>query len=177
MKKVMVDLETLGLTADAVIMSIGAVQFDLDGGIDEKAFYASVSIDSNLELGRKINESTLIWWTEQSAEARKVFTEPKVMLASALHDFAEWFPEGAEIWSNGASFDIPILEHAYKQLDLETPWKFWDSRCVRTYRNLPGASRVAKPKPSVAHNALSDAIAQVMHVQAIHKELFTKVTA
>lgn len=176
MKQVMIDLETLGTTADAVIMSIGAVVFDFNGGIDEKkAFYASVSIDSNLEVGRKIQEDTLIWWMGQSPEAKRVFEEPKVTLEAALDDLAEWFPEGACAWSNGASFDIAMLEHAYKSGGNEVPWKFWDSRCVRTYRSLPGAERV--PKLINGHHALLDAVNQVRFVQAIHQEVFGAKTA
>ena len=41
MKNVMLDLETLGTTASAVILSIGAVRFDLTSEkIDDKGFYA-----------------------------------------------------------------------------------------------------------------------------------------
>ena len=175
MKNVMVDLETLGVTADAVIMSIGAVRFDLNGGIDEKeAFYASVSIDSNVVLGRRVAESTLNWWMTQAPEpAKRVFTEPKQTLESALQDFAEWFgDEDTLIWSNGASFDIPMMEHAYMQLQMESPWKFYNSRCMRTYKTLPGAERASKPKTE--HHALLDAIDQAKYVQAVHREVFGK---
>ena len=48
---IMLDHETLGTTADSVIMSIGAVKFNLETGeIEPEGFYASVSIDSNLEI-------------------------------------------------------------------------------------------------------------------------------
>ena len=50
MKDVMVDLETLATSADAVILSIGAVRFDLETGeIDDAGFYASISVESNLD--------------------------------------------------------------------------------------------------------------------------------
>lgn len=173
----MIDLETLATTADAVIMSIGAVRFDMDGTVYPATFYASVSVDSNLERGRKISESTLIWWMGQSPEAQRVFNEPKTPLASALQELAEWVERGGtpvEIWSNGASFDIPMLEHAYTQHDLAVPWPHWASRCVRTYKNLPGANDIVAGIKIVgtAHNALDDAIHQARQVIAIHKALF-----
>ncbi len=60
-KDIMLDLETLGTTADAVILSIGAVKFNLETGkIDDEGFYRSVSVESNLDLGRRISEDTLI---------------------------------------------------------------------------------------------------------------------
>ena len=179
MKNVMIDNETLAVTADAVIMSIGAVEFDLDGSLGDK-FYRSISIDSNLALGRCINESTLLWWLQQSPEAQQVFHEAKVELTSALQDLASWFPANLDahgnnttlVWSNGASFDIPMLEHAYKQCGMESPWEFYNSRCVRTYRDLPGAKNIQRPAAKITHNALDDAIAQALYVQAIHAEVF-----
>lgn len=174
MKNVMIDLETLGVTADAAIMSIGAVEFELDGSVG-RVFYRSVSIDSNLAEGRRIEESTLVWWLQQSVEAQKVFHEPKVTLQTALKDLADWFPSSNTlVWSNGASFDVPILEHAYCHSQLECPWPFYNSRCVRTYRDLPGADQVPRVKSSIAHNALQDALAQAKYVQNIHAALFAK---
>lgn len=168
----MVDLETLGTTADSVILSIGAVRFDLDSDkIDDGGFYASVSIDSNLELGRRVTESTLLWWMKQSQAAQHVFFEEKSTLANALTEFTEWFGDAKYIWSNGADFDLPMIAHAYKQLGGETPWDFFNSRCVRTYKNLPFAKAVAKPEVGIKHNALSDALSQAQHVQAIQRAM------
>ena len=175
MKHVMIDLETLGTTADAVILSIGAVKFDLESDkMDEAGFYASVSIESCTDAGRIIDESTLVWWLGQSKEAQAVFTEPKQTLESALASLADWLGHNKRfVWSNGASFDIPMLEHAYKKFGWEAPWEFYNSRCVRTYRSLPAAARV--PKPANDHNALRDAINQARNVQAIYAAM--KVTA
>lgn len=168
MKHVMIDLETLGTTADSVILSVGAVKFDLESDkIDDAGYYASVSIESNTDAGRAIDESTLVWWLSQSKEAQAVFTEPKQTLESALVGLSDWLGHNKRcVWSNGASFDIPMLEHAYKKFGWQPPWEFWNSRCVRTYRSLPQAKHVAKPVND--HNALRDAVNQVRNVQAIH---------
>ena len=176
MKQLMVDLETLGTTADAVIMSIGAVKFDLESGeIDDAAFYASISVDSNLELGRRVDESTLIWWFKQPAASQQVFHEPKETLTDALAQFSDWVGSGDyEVWSNGADFDIPMVAHACRQCGIEAPWKFWNSRCYRTYKNLPGAKNVTMQRKGVAHNALADAIMQAEHAAAIYRALFKK---
>jgi hypothetical protein len=185
MKDVMIGLETLGTVASAVIMSIGAVRFDLETGkLDENGFYASISIDSNLEVGRQISEDTLIWWMGQSEGARAVFTEPKMPLAVALDSFDEWFgdhrtPDKVRVWSNGADFDIPMLAHAYYVLGKSPPWPHFNSRCARTYKNLPCAAKVAKPNAGIAHNALTYAVNQAQHVMAIHAAMTatSKVTA
>jgi DNA polymerase III epsilon subunit-like protein len=168
---VMLDKETLGTRADAVILSIGAVKFDLDGDhIDDAAFYASVSIDSNLDAGRTIDEDTLLWWMDQSPEARAVFSEPKTTLNNALSDFVEWFGDATYVWSNGASFDIVMMSNALRAAGMSIPWKFYNERCVRTYKNIPGMKNI-KVENTLKHNALADAIAQAKLVHAIQKKL------
>lgn len=175
MKNIMVDMETLGTTADAVILSIGAVKFDLEGAVDDEGFYASISVDSNLEVKRKISEDTLIWWFKQGSPAQGVFHESKQTLKAALCDFADWMGDDKYcMWSNGADFDLPMLNHAYSCFAMEPPWKFLNSRCFRTYKNLPGASKYKVPHSGVKHNALSDAHNQVQTLQAIHNGLFSK---
>lgn len=174
MKHIMIDTETLGTTASAVIMSIGAVKFDLTSDkIDDKGFYASIDIESNLDLGRRIQEDTLLWWLKQEVAAQHVFHEAKVPLAAALADLSDWIGnDGYTVWSNGADFDLPMVAHAYSQVGMEVPWKFWNSRCFRTYKNLPGAKDIRLPAAGVKHNALSDAVQQAQTLQAIHAALF-----
>ena len=167
----MIDFEALGTSADSVIMSMGAVRFNLDSDeIDDEAFYASISIDSNLEASRRIDESTLIWWLGQSKDAQKVFTEPKLTLENAICEFFEWFGEkdgNIRVWSNGADFDIPMMAHAVKHFGWELPWNFWNHKCFRTFKGLPCAKSAKKSENQLAHNALADAVAQAKHAQAI----------
>jgi DNA polymerase III epsilon subunit-like protein len=174
MKHIMLDCETLGTTASAVILSIGAVKFDLvSDRIDDNGFYASVNIESNLDYGRRIQEDTLLWWLKQPAAAQQVFHEAKMPLNEALADLSDWIgSDDYTVWSNGADFDLPMLAHAYSQIGIEVPWKFWNSRCFRTYKNLPGAKDIRLPATGVKHNALSDAYQQAQTLQAIHSALF-----
>ena len=172
----MIDFETLDTVASAVILSIGAVRFNIDTGeIDDRGFYASITVESNLAMGRTISDSTLKWWMQQSPAAQAVFTEPKTTLELALGEFYEWFgPEDKDmrVWSNGADFDIPMLAHAARGFDWELPWKFWNHKCFRTLKGLPAAKRAKSiPPPKTAHNALDDALAQATHACAIWKEL------
>ena len=176
MNHIMVDLETLGTTADSVILSIGAVRFDLlTGTIDDEGFYSSVSVESNLAWKRRISEDTLLWWFKQDAAARQVFFEPKEVLDESLVRLSDWIGRDDHVmWSNGADFDLPILAHAYSTCGIEVPWRYWNSRCYRTYKNLPGAKDVKLPHTGVKHNAMADAYSQAQNVCAIHKALFSK---
>lgn len=181
MKHVMIDLETLGTVADAVILSIGAVRFDPDTNqIDDAGFYKSISIESNLDYKRRIQEDTLIWWLGQSVAAQHVFHEPKETLETSLCEFSDWLGDDkAYMWSNGADFDLPMLAHAFTQCTITIPWKFWNSRCVRTLKNLDVAKNIKVPRLGTHHNALQDAIHQAQLVQAIHAAMAgkTKVKA
>lgn len=169
---VMIDLETLGTLADSAIISIGAVRFD-QTTIDDDGFYRVISVSSNQDEGRKINASTLNWWIGQTEKAKAIFTDKNaVSLDTALNDLRTWL-EGSgtdvRVWGNGSDFDISMLAHAYGEQG--TPWKFWNTRCFRTIKELPKAKAIAKPANLLAHNALFDAIAQTQHLQAIWKIL------
>ena len=108
-----------------------------------------------------------------AAARTAAFADPAaVHLAAALSDFAAWFcgaatsraaeAEPVYLWGNGANFDVSILQSAYENVNLPTPWGFRDVRCLRTIRALSGACYIARPEIGVAHNALDDARAQAM---------------
>ena len=192
MNDIMVDLETMATTADAAIVSIGAVKFDLSSDrVSDEGFYASISLQSNMDYHRAISEDTFQWWLKQAVDNPKsvgVFHEHKQGIDDALAAFALWCADGVEdereasiimkdrrVWSNGANFDEPILAHALTHCRLPIPWKFWNVRCVRTWKNLPGAKDVVVPRVGVHHNALADALTQAALVQAIYRKLFIKM--
>lgn len=179
---IMIDLETLGTTADAVILSIGAVRFDLDSGTvadpnGSYSFYQELDILSQHNHQRRISASTLAWWMSQPKEAQAVFNNDtdKSSLGKSLYNLSDWVQQGTDkplVWSNGADFDLPMLAHAYTQLDIALPWAAYSGRCYRTYKNLPGARAVKVPRLGQHHNALDDAMYQAQHLCAIHAALF-----
>lgn len=177
---IMIDLETLATTPDAVILSIGAVRFNLEAGAvfsgEDEVFYRSVSIQS--QPTRKVSGDTIAWWMGQDQAAKSVFTEPKVTLFKALIDLHDWIDPtpGANpyVWSNGADFDLPMLVHAFPKEAFNLPWKPYAGRCYRTYKNLPGARAVQMVRTGNHHNALHDAIDQASHLCAIHAAIFKK---
>jgi len=170
---VMIDLETLDTAVTGVILSIGAVRFNADK-IDDAGFYQVVTVQSNLDEYRTISPSTLAWWMQQDKAAQAVFSDKNVRtLSAALDALRDWFnathvkPDVVKVWSNGADFDIPMLQHAYGQQ--KAPWSFFNSRCFRTMKSNPRFKDVPKPVNKGAHNALFDAVAQAEHLQALWK--------
>lgn len=176
---IMIDLETLGTTADAVIVSIGAVRFDLEAtpgtpfASADDCFYVVCSVDSQAD--RHISRATQEWWWQQSEQARSVFDQPSTNITLALIGLGAFICctlSRPNVWSNGADFDLPMLAHAYRQYGVALPWKPYAGRCYRTYKNLPGARAIPMQRAGTHHNALDDAIDQAQHLCAIHQALF-----
>lgn len=163
MINVMVDLETLGNGGNAVIIAIGAVEFDTATGLLGREFYEVVDAQSCVDRGMEIDASTVMWWMKQSAEARAAFDKPGIPLTEALHRFSTWYPTAVKtpLWGNGATFDNVILANAYKRARLSRPWGYQSDRCYRTLKAL--RPEVKQEAIGVAHNALDDAKYQALH--------------
>lgn len=163
-RHVMVDLETLGLTPDSVVLSIGAVVFDATTTHSEHHWVLNPD-----QPGRRIDPNTVKWWLNQSDAARNAITHPKEMwtLGRALDDFGYLFDTNTRIWSNGANFDIPILEHVYARAfgPMTPPWKYKNTRCYRTVRAMFPSIGDKVNSTDEEHNALDDARHQVRVLQ------------
>lgn len=155
----MIDIEALGTRPGAAILSIGAVMFD-QAGLGG-TFYAPVLLESCIAVGLTIDPATVTWWMRQSDEARAAaFREEAAPLPKVLGDFADWFVanRATHPWCHGATFDVPLLEAAFKACGMSAPWEFWNVRDTRTLYDLAGVKvdRAARTH----HNALDDAINQ-----------------
>jgi len=160
MNNVMVDLETLGNGPQSVIIAIGAVKFD-ESGLGEE-FYEVVDAQSCVDAGLKMDVSTIMWWMQQSDEARAAFKRESISLWEALDKFSDFVGADDKVWGNGASFDNTILGSAYRAVEEEQPWKFWNDRCYRTVKAMYPDKPI--PRSGVHHNALDDAKSQALHL-------------
>ena len=170
MNEVMVDLETLGNGPNSVIIAIGAVKFDLSSGKLGEEFHMLVDPESCVSHGLQMDTSTVLWWMQQSADARKVFSETnKLPLPSVLHELSAFMDnDEIKVWGNGASFDNVILANAYTKCEIERPWKFWNDRCYRTVKAL--YPHIKMTRLGTHHNALDDAKSQALHLIKIFNE-------
>ncbi|MEC4215006.1 exonuclease [Escherichia coli] len=179
----MVDMETMGNSPDAPIVSIGAVFFDPSTGNTGAEFYQVVSLESSMSFGMKPDASTIQWWLKQSSEARSAILVDEAMgLLETLELLADFIAENAangshtvQMWGNGCSFDNVILRRAYALTDTPFAVPFWNDRDVRTMVEL-GKSVGINPRFDIPfegdmHNALSDARHQVKYVSAIWQRL------
>jgi len=152
MRRVMVDIETLGLKRDSVILSIGAVEFG-PAQIGD-TFEASISRESCEAAGLTVDQDTLEWWQDQPEKARAVL-DGGDELVDVLECFADWAAGLDEIWANSPSFDCEALEYAAEQVDVAVPWDFYQERDYRTLKSLPPTPD--KENDGVEHDALDDA--------------------
>jgi hypothetical protein len=167
---VMVDLETLGLTPDSMILSIGAVVFDPVTNTLEEEFYAEIDIRAS---GRFMDPITIMWWFDQAVNGNHPTVNGTTGLYSALCSFNAWLSEFKKLpilWANGTDFDIPILYNACKE-ELSSPaWKYNDVRDARTIFKLFGNYGI-KPTNPQKHHALEDAKFQATWLMSIFSNL------
>lgn len=158
---IMLDIETMGVSFDSAILSIGAVAFDTEL---REEFYTTVDLSSSMNLGLKVDASTINWWLNQSDQARSAITKANAeTLPDALLKFARFLAEYQTVlvWGNGATFDNVVLSNAYAACKIPRPWSYRNDRCYRTLASL--TPDVTKHKPDIPHHALYDAKAQAIH--------------
>ena len=156
--ELMLDLETMGIGPNAAIIAIGAVAFDLDRlELTGQEFYQTIDLESSVEHGGGITPSTVLWWMQQSDEARDEFKRPGGRIEEVLMYFHRWLPPTncIQVWGNGANFDNVVLRTAYERLGLQAPWNFRNDRCFRTAKAM--LPKVEIESTGVAHDALEDA--------------------
>src|SRR6266550_1515877 len=177
MKRVMIDIETLGVKNDAVVLSIAALGFKFCG-IDEVGPRASwiapegyvwyPSLREQFARGRSVSEGTLEWWQrDELAGARADWAyldgvKCEEMIESVYQSLAQVVENADEVWADGIVFDIGILESLFSPLP--PPWKSYNvARDLRTVRNLLPVKRFHTGPPLVgfAHDPLYDCKHQI----------------
>jgi len=166
-KSIMVDIETMGNRSSSAITSIAAVEFN-DKGDTVSTFYELVDLQSSLDLGLTVDGSTIMWWLQQSEEARVEVTKPGKNLKEVLYLFRKYLEEvGTEetdIWANSPSFDLVIIDNAYKAIGQRKPWSYGGERDVRTVFRLAGLDKNSVPFEGTVHNAVDDCKHQIKMV-------------
>lgn len=175
---VMIDLETLGTTPGSVVLSIGAAASDSYTGPDDLNFHGKIDVRDSLHAGLTVDPDTMSWWRKQPAdvwrETVQAGEDPDLGLRSVLGRFTEWLatlrkgdPQsktGAKLrlWGDSASFDLGLLAAACRAAGQPQPWSYQEEYCYRTLRNVLESE---KPRSKTQHDGLSDAQAQLAHLQ------------
>lgn len=175
----MIDLETLSTANDAAITQIGLAPFELDGvGLARDGLNINVDPEACMMAGLRVDWATVHWWMGQSDEARRTLPAPgeAPKLSDALRQVADLCISlgnaNLRVWSNGAAFDVPIMETAFRRCRMDVPWRYNNVMDVRTMKLL--APDVPRREPQVKHHALSDARAQALWVQDMYRDIKRK---
>lgn len=174
--EVVLDLETLGKVAGAALLSIGACTID-----GAEKFYVAINVESCCEAGLTADIDTVDWWNRQSKAARAAAFSGDTPLEIALELFSRWYNDVQAkatangntlgIWGNGAGFDQPILEAAYRACAMEVPWSYKELRCYRTLKALlpevPLGTNIG-----TAHHALDDALFEAEHLRRLLAHIY-----
>lgn len=173
---VMVDIETLGTTDSAPVLSIGAVLFNADTDEEFGAkFHANLEVADDTP-GEVISVSTIFWWLQQSDAARQaVACAERKPVVECLADFVAFASQGlgdprnVRMWANSPSFDFVILRACMKRHAPDMKWPFspFAERDVRTALRLTGVH--VDRSGLTSHNALHDAVMQADAVRRAKK--------
>jgi len=167
----MIDLEGLATGPDTTILTIAAQAFDpLGDGWYDQQYYARVTLES--QENRRIEQGTLDWWATQPASVRdEAFAEEgRIPLDKALDGLGKLIWHAKRIWAQGPTYDMNILEHAYKSYGKPIPWQYYAVRDSRTVFGL----WPELPKSPTSHHALEDCRRQIGLLQDTLKYLKVK---
>ena len=199
--KIMIDIETLGTKPGCIVRELGIVVFNEteilesyqyffdiksqeDKGLitewdtaqwvlDNKNYYNPENIKEKLfeiypELKLYVPGKNALFFNRVRSHGPIGIYDSDCFLPTRLMSLVN---KDTEIWVNGTTFDIPILEHFFKTFSLESPFKYYynirDFRTLKKFLNFSGKSIPDEPFP---HLAVSDAIWQVKALQAIYKQ-------
>jgi len=171
---VMLDLETLGNKSNSAILSIGAVEFNIETGETGFEFYERVDLQSCLNVGLIVNGSTFYWWLQQNEKARKEICKAADNLHNVLQKLNTYFAicGDFQLWGNGLTFDVSILENAYVKFGVQVmPWQFRNERDVRTLVAFAPEIKENYPFTGILHHPIADCKYQIGYCTAIWNKL------
>ena len=167
MNDLMIDLETLGTSNNAVIVQIGACFFDRYTGIVETGIRYNISIDSCLAYGLQVDGGALEFWLNQK---NRTWLDNQKPLKDVLEHFKKYIMQQEGIinsknittWAH-ATFDFPILINAFKKTKVYFPIGYRSLRDIRTLVDLSGGYKPLEETEEATHDALDDCKRQVRY--------------
>lgn len=169
-RHLMIDFETLSLRKHAALLCCGAVLFSRD---QERINHALWHIDlaEQDRMSRHFDPKTMVWWMQQSDEARaRVFVpdEERIPVSKFLLELREFvfWNDVTHVWCKGPSADAAWLESLADDASIPCPvhYRYW--RDVRTAEDRMPPRIEIDTSDLVAHDPISDCIGQIRAVRA-----------
>lgn len=174
----MIDIETLALTPDAIVLSVGAVAFDKYGKID-KRFYRVLNTEDQINFLKRVEDpETRKWWETQDINAyQEAFNPVRCKVSRGMEELSEFIKayNPVRVWANSPWFDLVILESLYRDIGQRylIPWTYKQPRDVRTIVDLAKFSwdKYECGIVGVAHTPVYDCEVQIDVVTQCRKKL------
>lgn len=178
MMHIMLDIETLGTGSNSLVLSIGAVEFNLAGDTFRQFQITLPVLEQIINPTVELDMDTIKWWKTQSEEAKKSLLNKKPSKTVkegliAFYDFIKTF-ENPVIWGNGCTFDNVIMRNLFKSFNLHFPTPYYADMDVRTIVQLADYEKVNKLTgkfTGTKHDAIADCLHQVKLVSNGYKLL------
>jgi hypothetical protein len=169
---IVIDLETLGLRADTVILSCGVVLVDLNGNQSFEELVESgvqVYLDQTVQKcwGRTTTPLTLQWWEDQEINnpdacycldpVDSFVNHPTELMEIIKNHWSSMDLKNLKWFARNPVFDFSILNDLCIYCEIDTAWRYGMVRCVKTYIEMTGQIYKIKPENYIPHNSLHDA--------------------
>lgn len=166
-KHIVMDIETLGRRNDAAITQVGIVLADENFDILDQ-YLIQVAPDVWNTCNRTFTGETLLWWMQQKNTPVSNTPTHSVCSYKDLVDklykiFRRYNTEETIVWTKG-SMDLFCIKDICEYLNMETPWKFWQPRDIRTAKEIIKEWKTIENRN--AHDALGDAITELNELKA-----------
>lgn len=190
MKAFIFDFETLSQNPiDAAVVSCAGLEFDMSIA-EQKGYtyldllgqvrFIKLNVKEQVERwNRKIEESTLEWWSQQTKEARASI-KPSPGDHSLL-TFIPWLEEQIDrkrtkvVFTRNNTFDPVIVQSIAKDLNQQVPYDWWTIRDTKSF--LDGLTYGSGIKDTfippeaegkyVKHDPRHDVVLDVLRIQTI----------
>lgn len=161
----MIDLETLGVSAGARILSIGAIVFDEKFNIVDQ-FYANLLPDPSTHEDERTRE----WWDKQPFRSKQMLSNNQIPAINALSNLKVMMETNGveEIWCNDAGFDFPILGYYFDLFGMKRPWHYRNERDLRTMKSFFSVDVTFEGIP---HYAIDDCKFQIEQLKQICQKI------
>lgn len=186
---IMVDIETLGTSANSTIFQIAAVAFDITNGSCHTAFNEHADISKNEGYDMQVSGETLKWWVLNHPETfAELLGKGELSSEELIKSFYNWLnwivmtkgPSNVFLWGNGILFDNNMLKTQMETNGLTYPVHFRNDRDVRTIVDLACVKtgltinqfRTKWYDPDLqSHDAFDDVRNQINMVAAAYRKL------
>lgn len=166
-RSIILDIETLALTPDALITQIGMIAITGDNASVVGEELIVPGFFQQLSLFRRICPETIKFHEENGTLPATLSQEKPEVSIIKMEAFIQKH-QPRHIWIQGPDFDRPIIEDLCIQLNRKLPWNYWITRDSRTLQGIafPGVKNPKRP-----HDAIGDCLATRESILAAAHEL------